>query len=398
MNLIIVGAGGHAQSWRKNIERHENWDIVGIVDTDTEKLDHASDLWNVDEDMVFTTISEAIRWGTYDIDVALITTPTPTHHLLATEALESGLNVILEKNMASTIEQGQELTKLAQSHPELCTAMGHQYRYRPNWWTLRQLLTSKECPIGKLSHIRGKIASYSGDARHGWRSWLRDIFAEDMMVHHIDCLRFCTNMEIIQIQAQVFRPKWSSWLASSTVFANLVLAPHGSECIKEDWVYCQYYGDWQTKGLLNDWEIDFRFYGSDGSLRLEPPTDKTNMLWEEADGYQLIGEQSGAKLKSYLDIKGKYASDSQIEIREIPKNSNIENRGSGYIDQAYILEQMYQGIKSKGKKQPTGNFEDSFKSFIVTRGAILSSRSGKSIWLPQYWLEPVDEPSNLKIV
>ncbi|MHA1679665.1 MAG: Gfo/Idh/MocA family protein [Promethearchaeota archaeon] len=385
MNLIVVGAGGHAQSWKQNVNRHPDWDVVAIVDTDTEKLDHVG-TWGVSEDEAYTTIADAVKWTDRELHCALITTPIPTHFALAVEALENGLNVILEKNMAQTIEQGQTLVKLARKHPDLGTAIGTQYRYRPTWWTLRKLFLEKQSPIGPLSHFHFKSTAFSGDTRGGWRHFMPHIFPSDMMVHHVDSIRYATGLEVVQVQAKIFKPAWSKWLGTSTVFMNFTMAPPGREDDVDSWVHGQYHGDWQARGLKHDWEDACEFYGPAGSIRIEPREKKEKEavwmdIWETYKGVPLIGEPSGSRLVAYVDD----ASNKCVHVREIEKDTDVARNGKDYVDQLCILEEMKQCIESGGKKQPGTCFEDGFKSYLVTRAAILSSRENKTIWLPDYW-------------
>jgi predicted dehydrogenase len=387
MNIIIIGAGGHARSWKTSIEHHKKWRLIGIVDTDPLKIEHAKE-WGIPEENAFPSINDAVRWCDEKIDAVLITTPIPTHHLIATEALEHGLHVILEKNMASTIEQGQELVRLSRKYPHVCTTMGTQYRFRPNWWTLHNIFVNGPSPIGPISHLTARITAKQGTIRTGWRAWLPHIFAEDMMIHHIDCLRYCTGMEIVKVQAQVYRPAWSQWLGTSTVMANLVFAPRGKEFDKHSWVYGQYYGDWQARGLKRNWEDHFEFYGPKGSIRVELPDQGEDLGWEKTSVMPLIGEPAGSKIYLYLDTPDL----NQVMIQEIPKRYDIQNNPQNFMDQIFILDDLARCIESGGKIQPILNFEEGYKSFIVTQAAILSATNGNTIWVPKFWMDPILEP------
>ncbi|MFX0100713.1 MAG: Gfo/Idh/MocA family oxidoreductase, partial [Candidatus Hodarchaeota archaeon] len=327
MNIIIVGMGGHAaSSWLHRINEHPEWNLVGIVDTDTEKLLHV-EKWGVPEDCAYPNIEAAVKWGDEKIDLALITSPIPTHHVLATEAMELGLNVIVEKNMALTIEQGQDLVKLARKNPELSTSLGTQYPFRPKWYTLREMFKSGKSPIGKLSLVRMRSSAYSGDMRTHWRAWLGDIFPDDMMVHHVSILRYATAMEIIKVSAQVFRPAWSTWLGSSTVLMNMVMAPPGKEIEKDEWINAQYYGDWQGTGLKSGWEDNYEFYGPRGSIRFEPSAVKQREavwmdMWQVVDGIKLIGEPGINTLTAYINDEKR----QKVEVRELETKKDIEGR------------------------------------------------------------------------
>ncbi len=388
MNIIIVGAGGHATTWKANINALPECKLVGIVDNDHFKLENQWKMWGVREDCAYPTISDAVRYTDEKIDAAIIATPINTHHVLAIEALENGLNVICEKNMASTIEGARAMVKLAQAHPELCTSMGTQYRYRPTWWTLRQLLTGKELPIGKLSHIRGYYVHRQGEMRYGWRSYLRDIYAEDMLAHHVDVLRYSTGMEIVEVQAQVYKPRSSKWYGTSTVSLNLTFAPRGEESNKDKWVRGHYYGDWQSRGGPQLIRSSFEFMGDLGSIAIEPSREPQKGLWERTATTEMVGEPAGSELVAYLDDPNLVSNTREV----ILKRQDIEGNPKNLLDQQYILDELSQCIKSGGKQQPKINFEEGFRTFLVTQAAIESSRTGLSIWVPKYWLNPVQPP------
>ena len=202
-----------------------------------------------------------------------------------------------------------------------------------------------------------------------------------MMVHHIDSLRYCTGMNVVKIQAFTFIPYYSGWLGASTVMANMALALPGKELVKEDYVYMQYHGDWQSRGLKRSWEDDFEFIGQKGSLRVEPPEipPPDNKLWEQTSVQPLVGEPSGNHISLYQDSPDL----SKCEVSEIEKRYDIENNPENHNDQMYILDELAECIESKGVRQPQTHFAEGFKSFVVSQGAMESSRTGKTVWLPE---------------
>ncbi|MHA1371633.1 MAG: hypothetical protein ACTSRA_18185, partial [Promethearchaeota archaeon] len=186
----------------------------------------------------------------------------------------------------------------------------------------------------------------------------------------------------------------SKWLGTSTIFMNFVLAPRGQELNKDDWVYGQYYGDWQGTGRKCEWEDVMEFFGPRGSIRFEPASDQKWSakewmdMWVEINGIKLIGEPKANKLFAYLDDdKGRC-----IERRTLTMRNDIEFSDGKYLDQLFILEDVKNCIESGGKKQPIINFSEGYKSFIVTKCAILSDASSREIWVPKYWPDPLLPP------
>ena len=355
---VIIGFGGHARnSWLKAIKQHPDYELIGIVDTDTELLENIPKLnTGLDEDQGYISIEDAILYGEKP-DLAVVATPIYTHHVIVKDVIDNGINVICEKNMASTINQGRQMVQMALDNPQICTAMGNQYRFFPRYWTAHQYLKSEGNEIGRLCFVRAHESFNWGGIREGWRRWLQDLNLEDQAIHFFDLIRYISGMDIVQVKADVFIPNFSDWQGSSTTLANLALSEPENFKHRREWTWCEYYSDWQRRG---------------------PP----DFFWEFSGdrGRFLVDANWGLKLWLYQDEQGtKWEEDGYLPGDAGPV------RGTPYTGQLVILDQMSKAIESNGKKQPDTNFLEGFKSFAVTMAAIESSRSGKSVWLPDYW-------------
>ncbi|MHA1368720.1 MAG: Gfo/Idh/MocA family protein [Promethearchaeota archaeon] len=358
--VVIVGFGGHARgSWLKRVKEHPDFELIGIVDTDTELLENVHKLGTgLDEDQGYISIEDACLYGEKP-DLAIIATPIYTHHALVQETMKLGINVICEKNMASTIQQGRQMVQAAINHPELCTAVGTQNRFNIGFWCAQKYLQipDNEREIGKLGLIKWYDNGYRGEKRWGWRRWLPEIYSEDQVVHWFDSLRAITGMDIVQIKADTFMPRYSKWFGSSTIMANIALARPEDYNHRHEWVWCHLFGDWQLGGPPS---TNFQFFGEKGQFKIES--------W-------------GLALKIYTDPhdRRKFEEDAYLPI------DAGKVRGSDYTGQMVILDQMAKGIASGGKVQPDTNFLEAFKSFAVAMAAIKSSHLGKSVWVPDFW-------------
>ncbi len=359
-SAIIVGLGGHAiNSWVRRLNDHPDWDLVGIVDTNTELLGHIEDITQgqVPEENAFTTITDYLNFCEKP-DMAVIATPIPTHHVLVKEAMDNDLNVICEKNMTSTIYQARQMVELARKYPHLSTAMGTQRRYTIGSWTAKKYL-AEESEIGDLSTIQWNDAFNWGLYRQGWRTWLQELFAEDQMIHWFDLMRWITGLDIVQVKGDCFIQKGTGWQGSSTVFANLALASPENYGDRHKWVWCRFYGDWKRMGP-RDIMTDLReFNGSKGKMTIRGPFIET-ILYTNDEG-------------------------SEWEEDGVMPDHNVCNLGTKYDAQMIILEQMSRSIESGGEKQPDNNFLDVYRSFAAVIGMIESSRTGKTIYVPDYW-------------
>jgi predicted dehydrogenase len=359
---VIVGYGGQARSWHKSIKQHKDWDLIGIVDTDTELLANISTITNgeIDEGQTYTNIEDAVKLGEKP-DLVIIATPINTHHGLAQEVMQLGLNVIVEKNMASNIVQGRQMVQMALDHPELCTAMGTQYRYGIPRWTAKrffQEMVGPDKPMGVLSMVDWQDYSYRGEKRWGWRRFLNEIYIEDMSVHWFDCIRYATEMEFTQCQASTFIARGSEWYGSSSVMAILGLAKPEDFNDRHKWAWVTFVGDWGRKGPSSQ---KFEMYFSKGQARLTGSFGVETLICSDPKDARKIEEDG------YMP------------------QQDVENMGTDYVDQCVILEQMSRGIDSGGQKQPGTNFCEGFKSFAVSMACVESSFAGKAVFVPDYW-------------
>ncbi|MFX0102427.1 MAG: Gfo/Idh/MocA family protein [Candidatus Hodarchaeota archaeon] len=367
---VIIGFGSAARGWYREIKKNPSLELIGIVDTDTELLENLGKMVpELDEDQGYISIEDAVRYGEKP-DLAVVVTPIPTHAGLVKETMDLGINVIVEKNMASTVPQGRQLVQYAIDNPELCTAVGTQYRFMQPVWTAHEYFASgrAEETIGELGMIVWEDYGWRGNKRWKWRRFLQDIYLEDMSVHWFDSMRFITGMDIVQVKADTFMPRYSNWHGSSSVFANLALAKPEDYNDRHKWVWCHFAGDWQRGPMNSDFEGRREFYGKKGFAK---------------------GTLFGVEINIYKDmtnISKDFEQDAFLSLDAGP----IAGLEGNIADRGVILEQMVRGIDSGGEKQPDTNFKEAFKSFAVAMACRDSSLSGNTIWVPDYWKNMLD--------
>lgn len=73
------------------------------------------------------------------VQTVIIATPSALHAELAKAAIAKGKHVILEKPMALSLRDADEIVKHAELH-QVCVHMCHQLRYKPIMKRLKQLI------------------------------------------------------------------------------------------------------------------------------------------------------------------------------------------------------------------------------------------------------------------
>ena len=84
------------------------------------------------------------------VEGVVIATPAETHYELAQKALEAGKDVLCEKPLALTYEQGAELVRLAERERRILM-VGHVLEYHPGVVRLLELVRAGE--LGKVRYI-----------------------------------------------------------------------------------------------------------------------------------------------------------------------------------------------------------------------------------------------------
>lgn len=114
-----------------------------------------------------------------DLDAVLIATPPESHADLATEAIEAGKHVLVEKPMTRTSKEGRELIALA-AEKGVTLAVGHTFMHNAAVTKLVELVRSGE--LGKIHHMdaaRLSLGLYRRDVNVIW-----DLAAHDVSITH----------------------------------------------------------------------------------------------------------------------------------------------------------------------------------------------------------------------
>ena len=143
-NIACIGAG----YWGKNLVR--NFASLGVLrsicDLNTERLKGYKELYPDVE--LKTTIYEALQDN--EIEGVVIAAPAEAHFKLTKQALSMGKDVFVEKPLALSVPEGEELVALAREKGRILM-VGHILHYHPGIMKLRELLKKGE--LGKIDYI-----------------------------------------------------------------------------------------------------------------------------------------------------------------------------------------------------------------------------------------------------
>ncbi|MEO0146623.1 MAG: Gfo/Idh/MocA family oxidoreductase, partial [candidate division WOR-3 bacterium] len=120
--------------------------------------------------------------ATEGVDAAIIATPSPTHHRIAKAALEKGVHVFVEKPMAMSVSEAEELVDLAEKKG-LLLFPGHILLFHPGIQRLKNLLEGGE--LGRLFYIysqRTNLGVIRKDENVVWSLAPHDIYISNYLM------------------------------------------------------------------------------------------------------------------------------------------------------------------------------------------------------------------------
>lgn len=166
------------QTHYMNILKSSNAEVTAIFHTDQIKIPLPKSI------SIYSDWKNMLE--TSDVNAVVISTPTNTHAELAKFAAKKGKHIFLEKPMALTINECNEIIKSAQdAKVKLC--VGHVLRFWPSYSSVKCHLDMNPEAIGTLKMMRLQRLG----ALPGWSDWFLDVNKSggvilDLSIHDID--------------------------------------------------------------------------------------------------------------------------------------------------------------------------------------------------------------------
>ena len=200
VGLLAYGAIGHEHNLA--VQGTPGLELTAVCDTNPERIEAARELALSVE--AFTDATEMLNSGL--IDLVVISTPPNIHYLWAKEALSRNVHVVLEKPMALTAAQCDELMELAATK-DLLLVVYQNRRYDPDFVTMARLIS--EGAIGDVFQYDCFVGGYSEPCTY-WHSNAEvsggAIF--DWGSHFIDQILTVIPEEIAHVSGQNQKRVW----------------------------------------------------------------------------------------------------------------------------------------------------------------------------------------------
>jgi predicted dehydrogenase len=130
ISVAVVGVGvfgrNHARIYKELEEQGEPVRLLGVVDPDVNRADSVAREFNC---KAFGSVHQ-ITTTHSELQAASVAVPTVHHCSVARELMKAGVDVLIEKPVATTIAEADELLELAAKHKRIAQ-VGHLERFNP---------------------------------------------------------------------------------------------------------------------------------------------------------------------------------------------------------------------------------------------------------------------------
>ncbi len=186
LSVAVVGAGAfgrnHARIYHELAVKDESVRLAGVVDTDAARAQGLAAQVGVP---AFASVGELL--AKTKVDAASVAVPTVHHLAVARELMQAGVDVLIEKPLAPSLEQADEIIAIAKANHRVAQ-VGHLERFNP---AVRVTVPLVEHPMFFEVHRLSVFSPRSLDV---------DVVL-DLMIHDLDIVLSFVSSPVKELRA-----------------------------------------------------------------------------------------------------------------------------------------------------------------------------------------------------
>jgi UDP-N-acetylglucosamine 3-dehydrogenase len=185
LRVGVIGAGVMGSNHARVLANLPDVNLVGVVDPVPAHRTRAMELANC---RTFATLDELIAQG---VDAVTIAAPTHLHHEIALACIGRNIHVLVEKPIASTVEEGRHIVDAAR-RAGVTLMVGHVERFNPAVAAIKQAIKDEDIlsiAITRVGPFPPRMSNVG--------------VVIDLAVHDIDLIRWFTESDIVEVQPQL---------------------------------------------------------------------------------------------------------------------------------------------------------------------------------------------------
>jgi UDP-N-acetylglucosamine 3-dehydrogenase len=188
IKAAVVGVGSMGMNHARIYDALEGVELVGVCDADIELASKVASRYRTRQYGDHASLLDEER-----PDLVSIVVPTKFHHQVALDAIERGLHLLVEKPIADTVNNAEEIIERAQAKG-VQLMVGHVERFNPALSELKQRLDDGH--LGKMFQVHARRL---GPFPHR----VRDVgVVIDLATHDLDVMCHLTGAGVIRVYAE----------------------------------------------------------------------------------------------------------------------------------------------------------------------------------------------------
>ena len=185
LRIGVIGAGVMGSNHARVFTGLPNVELVGVADPLDVHRKRATDLIGC---QTFESVEALLNEG---VDAVTIAAPTHLHHEVALACIARKVHVLVEKPIASTVEEGREIVSAAQ-RAGVTLMVGHVERFNPAVAAVKKAIEGEDIlsiAITRVGPFPPRMSNVG--------------VVIDLAVHDIDLIRWFTESDIVEVQPQL---------------------------------------------------------------------------------------------------------------------------------------------------------------------------------------------------
>ena len=185
MRIGVIGVGVMGSNHARVLTGLPGAELVAVADPDLKQAEFVA------------SATGCVAVGSFEelldlnVEAVTIAAPTHLHHDIAVACIARGVHVLVEKPIASSVEEGRDIIAAAR-RAGVALMVGHVERFNPAVEALKEALRNEDIlsiAITRVGPFPPRMSNIG--------------VVIDLAVHDIDLIRWFTDSEIVEVQPQL---------------------------------------------------------------------------------------------------------------------------------------------------------------------------------------------------
>jgi predicted dehydrogenase len=185
LRVGVVGVGVMGSNHARVFVGLPGTELVGVADPDRKQAEFVARTLGCD---ATTGVEELLE---RPVDAITVAAPTHLHRDIALKCIARGVHVMVEKPIASSVEEGREIIAAAR-RANLTLMVGHVERFNPAVEAIKEAIRGEDIlsiAITRVGPFPPRMSNVG--------------VVIDLAVHDIDLIRWFTDSDIVEVQPQL---------------------------------------------------------------------------------------------------------------------------------------------------------------------------------------------------